>query len=470
MNKNLKKKKGGDLYNYLVRNFDETSLEGKLREKFALLSDLRQIKPEAFTGVKALLNLQEEEKTHACPGVRSAKAMLDEAGYVLVDNIEKKEDYLEYEKYFREGEKLCKFSSYDATRRYSKLFFILKKGFEGIQPAESPKRQDDYGTSIMSVGISPDRREVRQITSRYNHKVPGCDNTFNSNLDNIVEGLTEAFNRDYSLRLSPRRDIEFENFYISGGKYFHYFREVNARKIGRHSVDGKVYDPGTFLVFDTYVLDIKGKKITSIAREDDAFEEIVNKELSSGGKIKIGGEGEVLIGGFYIRLNEENEIVELRHEGLESVGKSFLYLNNNLRTLSLPNLKKAGWGFLYSNRRLKSLSLPSLEVAGNGFLYNNRDLGYLYLPRLKSTGDNFLYFNNTLESLYLPSLEFAGNNFLYDSNNLRSLSLPSLEVSGHNFLYFSNNLEYLYLPRLKSTGGNFLCNSRGVRHKLIETR
>lgn len=286
-NNKLKKKIGEKAYNFLQRNFNDDFVIEHLSNLFGQLSDIKYMQEQDYPKLKTLLNRVSEDTNKKAQINKTAKELLNDAGFILIDNIENKSDYIQYKKYFESNEVLCKFDSYDATDRYSKLFFILRKDIDNIKRTENPQRQDVYSTSCMSVGISKDKSSVVQITSRYNHSVSGCDNTYNSNLDNIVEGLTQAINQDYGLNIAASAALEFDNFYFINQKYFYYYQEVNGVKYGNNTINGVIYDPNEFLVFDYFLLDIKNKKISTGCGSKDSFCDIINERLSAGWPIQI---------------------------------------------------------------------------------------------------------------------------------------------------------------------------------------
>jgi len=288
-NSNLKKKIGESAYKFLNRNYNDDFLSEHLPSLFGLLSDIKYIKEDEYPKLKVLLNTKIEEQKKEKPPTKTAKQLLDEAGFILIDDITCRDDYMKFDQYYKKAHRLCKFYDYDATKRYHKLFWILRKGFEDILPLDKSirTRQDIYSTSSMSVGISKDTQSVMQITSRYNHKVAGCDNTYNSNLDNIVSGLTDAFNADYNLNLKKSSIVEFDNFYSNGGKLWYYHMEISGKKFGNNTIDGVYYDPSQYLIFDTYILDIKNKVLENAVRIQDDFVNIINNKLKKGDKIEI---------------------------------------------------------------------------------------------------------------------------------------------------------------------------------------
>ena len=287
-NTNLKKKIGEKAYQYLIRNFNDDFLQEHLTATFFNLSEIRDIQESEYNLIKKLLNEKLEDKTEKQPIDKTAHELLDKAGFMLFDDIKTQNEYQKFKKYYQSNEQLCKFGGYDATDRYSRVFWILRKNIDSIARPDKPSRQDEYSTSCMSVGISRDKQSVQQITSRYNHIVSGCDNTYNSNLDNIVEGLTEAFNKDYNLNINNNNSVEFTNFYFLNNQYYYYSHEINGKKFGNNTVDGVYYDKSKFLIFDTYLLDLQERKITNFCDGyTDSFVTIVQNKLDKGDKIEI---------------------------------------------------------------------------------------------------------------------------------------------------------------------------------------
>lgn len=284
---NIKKKIGEKAFQFLSKNFNESFLKENLKNIFFDIKEIRLIDESEFFKIKMLLNEAQTEPKQEKTVVKTARELLAEAGYDLFDNLNCEKDYLIFKKYYKDSEALCKFKSYDATERFDKLFFIIKKNINEIKRENFPlpKRQDGYSTSCMSVGIR--NNNVMQITSRYNHAVTGCDNTFNSNLDSIVEGLTESFNQDYQLSIKKNREMEINNFYSYNNKLYHYFYEIDGKKIGNNTVDGLYYNPDQYLIIEHFIIDLKNKSIKNILNNTDGFIEYFNKKIAEGANIVI---------------------------------------------------------------------------------------------------------------------------------------------------------------------------------------
>ena len=111
------------------------------------------------------------------------------------------------------------------------VWFDVKDNAEKVNRKKfnHPMRQDEYGTSVISIQFDRDDTHTLSIKNRYNHKVEKPDATFSNNLDNIVAGLTKSF-ADYK---GMRQIFDDEIFHLDGyiytndGKYYKYNYEIN---------------------------------------------------------------------------------------------------------------------------------------------------------------------------------------------------------------------------------------------------
>jgi hypothetical protein len=318
MNKNkLKKLTGEENAKKLLLYWGEDFLLENLPKFFAVPKELKYIDFACDENIQKLKILffdleKKEEKKEEKEKKKTAKELLDEAGYILDDNIKTFNDYLKYKKYYANGETLCKFSDKNRIKNYY-VFWIIKKNIDEIKREYfrgKERRQDEYGTSCCSISISKNGRNVVQICNRYNHTVSAPDNTFNCNLDNIVFGLTDAFNRDYGFSINKsNKGVEFDNFYMMNEKYWHYDREINGKKYGDNTVEGVYYNPDQYLIFDNFILDLKNKVIKTANDEKDAFVDIFNKKIKNGARIIISKED---------MPDNDNDIIIIKNENNHS--------------------------------------------------------------------------------------------------------------------------------------------------------
>lgn len=293
MNKNkIKKIIGEKNAQKLLLHFSGDFLEENLPKVFAIPKEVRHIdfeKDENINKIKILFSQFYENKKEETVINKTAKELLAEKGYILDDNIKKFSDYKKYKKYYEKDEELCKFRDKERCNHY-RIFWIIKKNIDEIKRKDfigKEKRQDEYGTSCCSISISKNGKSITQICNRYNHTVSAPDNTFNSNLENIALGLTQAFNKDYGFNLGKNSLVEFDNFFFLNGKYYHYNREINGIKYGENTINGKIYDKNQFIIFDNFILDLKNKIIITADNTRDAFVDIVNEKLKNGARIII---------------------------------------------------------------------------------------------------------------------------------------------------------------------------------------
>ena len=115
--------------------------------------------------------------------------LLSRAGYdaYVADTLEKQNAI---EKYFAPNEKLCTFKDSNRVRNYF-IINAVRRDADSVVRSPTPMREDAYGTSVISIQICKMSPFI-SIKNRYNHTVECPDNTFNSNPDNIIEGLSDA--------------------------------------------------------------------------------------------------------------------------------------------------------------------------------------------------------------------------------------------------------------------------------------
>lgn len=392
--------------------YDDIEKEGKLGEFKNYIYSLIDVENN---------NKKVEDKT---PG-----ELLSKAGYNFYE-CKTEEDIQSFKKYYSKGEELCTFRGGRLEKCH--VFFAVKKNVDEIKRENfsKPRRQDEYGTSVISIQFTKERYDL-SIKNRYNHTVNNSDSTFSNNLDNIIEGLTQSFENEYGFIQANIGNFELENYVNVGGKYYKYNHEIDniyycLDNIIIDNFNVKKYDKERYIVFDYFVLDLKEKKILTKAKDSfiDGIVDIdkINIVKLENGKaihlIPINGE-EIII-----ELDKQNRIVKYKNNNIKRCEDNFIYYNESLQELNLPNLERCGHSFLYSNESLQELNLLNLKQCGDSFLYNNESLQELNLPNLKKCGNSFLYYNESLQKINLPDLEQCRYCFLRNNETLQELNLP----------------------------------------------
>ena len=351
---------------------------------------------------------------------KTPSELLSEAGYDLYECKTEKE-IQEFKKYYEFSEKLCTFN--DERLKICHVFFAVKKNVDEIKREDFPypKRQDLYGTSVISIQFRRGLANILSIKNRYNDKVQNPDATFSNNLDNIIPGLTHAFEKYYKLNVCSKEEyFEIPNYVkADDGKLYKYNYSLDNIFLCPNNIviDGGVkheYAHERYVVMDYYMLDMKEKTIkTYLKKMHDCFPQTI-------GKIK------------KVEIEKHKEYKEV------IINKDIVItLDNNNRIIGYKNdlVTKIGDGFMLNCKYIKNFEANNLETIKNCFLEFNRSLRNIKIPKVKKIGNLFIYFNDGIESLEAPNVKEVGDGFMRSAVKLTKLSLPRLSKIGDYFLY-----------------------------------
>ena len=313
---------------------------------------------------------------------KSVRELLSEKGYTLYE-CKNNEDIQKFKKYYRKDEELCTFRDPYRINSYH-IFFIVKDNADELKREDfkDPKREDEYSVSVLDLQFDKGKRQRVSIKSRYNHTVTNPDATYSNNLENIAEGLTEAFEKEYGFNIGNeyKDNFELENYVLaSDNKFYKYNYEINNVHYCPNNIiidNGRIIDTykdqGRYILIDYFIIDRKEKKITLYdKRIEDSFVDgltsITEIEVTKeeGCKKIVIHQGEKTS---TIRTDNSGRIISYENKNLTLCEDYFLYYNKSLQELNLPNLQSCGFGFLFSNESLKELSLPNLQYYGFIFL------------------------------------------------------------------------------------------------------
>ncbi|MCR4917835.1 MAG: hypothetical protein K5912_02715 [Alphaproteobacteria bacterium] len=186
---------------YIIKNRNGEYFAQKIR-KFLDIPNIEQIvhfagrDPEPLLNyLKSLNNIKIKEYTEHNNPIN----LLNIAGYnaYIADTLKKQNAI---KKYFEPTEEICTFKD---SHRFETNFIInaVRKNINRIERPEFPKRDDEYGTSVISIQIAKDGNGII-ITNRYNHKVLHSDKTFDGDPDNIIPGLSDALKHKFNIDFS----------------------------------------------------------------------------------------------------------------------------------------------------------------------------------------------------------------------------------------------------------------------------
>ena len=483
MNKDLKiiKKKYGEEMMHLCRELFPTLLE----QEGLLPKLLHDNFKESRSLVKDIIdnNLEEEFKNYIYNQVdvennyeevvsKRPEELLKEAGYKLYE-CHSEEEIQSFKKYYAPREALCTFNGGRLDRCF--VFFAIKENVDEIKRENflNPQRQDEYGTSVISIQFTRDNSHTLSIKNRYNHTVNNPDSTFSNNLDNIIPGLTNSFDKYSGMHQSHlQNSFEIPGYVrANDGKYYKYNYEINNIYYCENNViidnfEVKEYPHEQYVVLDYFILDLKNKKINNYKGNfldcfPDTIGEICDIKIENGKNNK-----NVLIktskSDLYdvvITLDKNNKIVELKNSKIDKIGNYFLHVNNSLTSIELPNATTIGYCFLSANNSLTSIELPNAITIDHSFLSANNSLTSIELPNVKSIDHWFLSNNVLLTSIELPNVTSIEQSFLRKNNTLISIELPNVTTIGAGSLTFNNSLTSIELPNVISIGDYFLYNN-----------
>ena len=396
--------------------------------------------------------------------------LLSDAGYdAFVVKTEEQKDSIK--KYFRPNEELCTFR--DPTRhKYYYMIHAIKRGADKIKPSDNPERQDEYGTSVISIQIAKTGGFI-SIKNRYNHTVANPDNTFDSNPDKIIPGLVNSlkkyFNVDFNALVSEMPD----NFRMVNDQLVRYNYEVDNVYVGsnfyvRGSTITKI-NTDYEIMLCLWVLNTKNGQIGQIPGIDysptcarkylsDAFSgKRIVVQKSSDGK----DDRDVFADCVKIAAVDKGQIIKLNLPDVTEIENDFS-LDPVLQEINLPNVEKIGDEFLSENKGIKHIGLPKVITIGDGFLADNKNLDTIDIPMVQEIGSRFLTRNESLTSLNAPNLQKIGTSFLRENESLTLINLPNVTKIGCRFFSYNNCLKSIELPNVTEIGEGFLQNNKSL--------
>ena len=442
----IRKKYGEKMYHFCRESFP-TLLEepGKLSK---LLSDNFHESHSLFDDIVAngkesefknyIYSLVDVENNNELGMIKTPEELMSEAGYVLVECYNEG-DIQAFRKYYARREELCTFKGGRLNR--CRVFFAVKKNVSDIKREDfkNPTRQDEYGTSVISIQFTKDGTNTLSIKNRYNHTVNNPDATFSNNLDNIIPGLTESFERYKGIiQMYKIKNFEIKGYVMANdGKYYKYNYEINnvyycPDNIIIDNFNVKRYDKSRYLIIDYFIIDLSNKSISLYDKKlSDSFCDVIkdiNKieidNIDSGKKITILGD---FCRCLEIITDKAGKIISLKMNKIYDIGDNFLSYNTSLQKFTAENLTEVGDNFLCFNTSLQKFTAESLTEVGSYFLWCNNTLQELYLPNLKIVGHDFLRRNKTLQKFTAENLIKVGDWFLNNNHKLRNKILSEIE-------------------------------------------
>lgn len=271
------KKQNGETFAKTVRSFHNGIFE--IPDILDIVKHAGRGRQDAESVLPYLVSLLQDDRGDE-PEAADPFELLKQAGYsaYYADTLKKQN---KIEKYFEPNESLCTFND---TERFKNYYIVNcvhedatsldRKQFSGKE-----KRQDTYGTSVISIQIAK-RGGFISIKNRYNHTVQNCDNTFGSNPDRIISGLSKALQDHFGISFSSTAMIP-DNCVLAGKQLVKVAQEINAVNIGEHCYvhEGVLHGMKEHeYLFDYFIFNAQSKTFRFVEGIDiqDSFVEAFN--------------------------------------------------------------------------------------------------------------------------------------------------------------------------------------------------
>ena len=419
---------------------------------------------------------------------KTPQELLDEAGYILYE-CNSEEDIQKFKKYYAPREELCTFIGGRLERCH--VFFAVKKNVNEIKRKnfDHPQRQDEYGTSVISIQFSKDPSNTLSIKNRYNHTVNQPDATFSNNLDNIIPGLTEAFNQTYGLNnQKSNTENEIQGYVLaSDGKYYPYNYEINniyycPDNIIIDNFKVNKFDKSRYLIIQHFIIDLVNKTIKKYddSKSEDFYEDSFIETIPEINNIKVEIDKTtknrriIINNEIIIEVNDRGEIVKYENKLIKEIPDYFLIYNADLKEINIPNVERIRNDFLYNNRALEEINMPHLKLIGNSFMQGNSKLRKINIPNVEEIGNAFLSQNSDLKEINLPKVKKIGDDFLTTNEKIESIDFPECEELGEahifgeysegNILLENKVLKYVNLPKVTMLAKGTFYNNTDIEY------
>ena len=493
----IKKKYGEDMMHFCRQQFPTILeipglLSEILTESFTenkeLYQDLVKDKSTAvfikyiffLFGKKHIVNIGKNEEGT----IKTPKELLNEAGYDLYECHTEK-DIQSFKKYYAKGEELCTFKGGRLDECY--VFFAVKKNVDSIKREnfKYPYRQDEYGTSVISIQFTRGKANILSIKNRYNDTVYNPDATFSNDLDIIIPGLKSSFENTYNLSINMKTysfddmkpqmlldnyvqgdDNKFYKYYSETDEY--YFCSNNNVVIDEQTMIPTKYDKNEFIVFENYILDLKNKKFVLLdGMPKDSFLD----SLQDISKISINPEGDLRKIEIFlkdkeipviIKIDKNNQLIELENIYLETLDNHFLEYADKLKKLITPNVTEVREWVCCCAFDLEIIDMPRVKIIGKSSFKNARNLIELNMPDLEQIESYAFEEALSLEKINTPNLKIIDDGAFYNVRFLIELNMPSLEQIGEYVFEVAPRLEKINIPRDINIGNGSFSNVRNL--------
>ena len=392
--------------------------------------------------------------------------LLSKAGYdfLIADDLKKQNSLRGF---FKKEEELCTFKDFDRFKNYH-IIYLIKKGANELNRNDFflPKREDAYGSSVLSIQILKTGGFIK-ITNRYNHTVQNPDNTFYSNPDYIIPGLSSALKKHFHVDFRAGKADEPEGYLYLNKRLYKYHLETGNVYYGENFYikDGVCFpiQKDYQLLVDNFIIDFKENKIIVPHQEDrglypeDAFLSFLKQEIE-GKTLKIKKEDKKT---YAVYLNDDC-VIKVRQGHLVYANLKTLivadypiFLHHDwIEEIHLNNLKSFSAGSFSFCKNLKVLSLKNALFVPANSIKNLPSLERLNLNQVKKVYQNAIVsLPNLFELLMKNVLEIQSNSLMF-LDKVPAFVFYKLKKIGAFVMSKNKNVKKIMAPALQRIGGS----------------
>lgn len=394
--------------------------------------------------------------------------LLDQAGYnaFYADTLEKQNSIKHH---FAQGELLCTFND---CSRYKEHYIVhaVKKDVNTIKREDfkgKEQRQDAYGTSVISIQMLKDGGFI-SIKNRYNHAVSAPDNTFKSNPDNIIDGLSTSLKNYFNVTFSTSQNELPEGFILIGNKIFKYNNEIRNVYYGdqalvKNGVIHEVNKSSGDALFEKFLFDNKKKVLRAVdPTYEDRFVDDFNRYYGGNRGLNVRN-GNLYLNDELVIGAEQSRIKTLYLSKFTSMSPDCLSSADYLTHFEAPLLKKMSCGCLRHVCSLIYFKAEALEEMGDNCVQNAILLKHFIAPALKIIGLKSLFNVDSLIRFEAPSLKKMCTDCLHSATALTHFIAPALETLGAYCLYNVQSLIHFEANSLQVMQGRSLVKAPSLK-------
>lgn len=258
------KRQNGETFAKAIRNYDSGIFDVPNLPRVVRYAG-RDVSPDLLRWLEGLKKVKiKTKKIHENP-----LELLSRVGYdaYVADTLEKQNAI---SRYFAHGEELCTFRD---KKRFENYYIInaVRRDVDKITRFAEPMREDAYATSVISIQVLKLGGFI-SIKNRYNHSVECPDNTFNSNPDNIIDGLGDAIKNYFNVDFSTNLVALPKNYVFADGQICKYNLEYSGIYYGAkfYVCDGRVHkltDNIEWMVHPGLIFNAGTKKVSNDYQE-----------------------------------------------------------------------------------------------------------------------------------------------------------------------------------------------------------